>query len=463
MVNALWIENPEDKRFGDGRTRVVVADLKGPAIITMIHFAMPATLKLDRGTVLRIWWDGETSPSVEAPLVDFFCDPNGALETVNTAFINKKRGWNCWFPMPFLKSARIELDAADPRYPRGNWGNQPCYSYVMYRPLKALPPGAAYLHAQWRQRIVQMLDGQEYEAMSAVGRGHFVGWNISMRGSASPTDGYIVDQNEKFHVDGEKEPSVEWQGIEDSFGFSWGFPGEAATFPFTGYQPWYNGAAAYRFCDQDRIAFRKSLRLTVGFGKNEIETWRKGPRLPPMQFSSVCYWYQTEPHRAFGPMPSPRERRPTMLRVAPGRTLEQGEALSLKCGAPDGDIEYLAEGWDFVLRSGYGHNGQPWTSEVKHCWADFKELAFDIVCPKGASGTLRLYLLDGDNFGGGRKQSVVVEGRPVGEFAGFQQGRWVEAPVSADDTRDGFIAVRMLPSRPGNNAVVTYVRFVRGT
>jgi len=58
---------------------------------------------------------------------------------------------------------------------------------------------------------------------------------------------------------------------------------------------------------------------------------------------------------------------------------------------------------------------------------------------------------------------VVVEGRPVGEFAGFQQGRWVEAPVSADDTRDGFIAVRMLPSRPGNNAVVTYVRFVCGT
>ncbi|MBM3493069.1 MAG: DUF2961 domain-containing protein, partial [Armatimonadetes bacterium] len=403
MVNALWIENPDELRFGDGRTKVVVADLKGPGMITMIHFALPAAMKLDRGTILRIWWDGEKSPSVEAPLVDFFCDPNGALEMVGNAFVNKKRGWNCWFPMPFAKSARIELDAENPRYPKGSWHTRPCYSYVMYRPLRKLPARTAYFHAHWRQGVVQMLDGEEYEAMHAVGKGHFVGWNVTMRW-ANGEAGYVVDQNVKFRVDGEAEPSIEWQGIEDAFGFSWGYPAEPTTFPFTGYQPWYNGAMAYRFLQNDRITFDKSLKLTLGFGKNEIETWRKGPRLPPLQFSTVCYWYQTEPHRAYKPVPPPKDRRPIALRIATGRQPEPGETLALKCGAPDGDVEVLADGWDFVLKSGYGHNGDPWKSEIKHCWADFKELAFDIVCPLGKSGTLRLYLLDGDDFLGGRKQ-----------------------------------------------------------
>jgi hypothetical protein len=43
--NALWSENPLSARFNSSK-RVVVAEIKGPAVITMIHFAMPAVLKL---------------------------------------------------------------------------------------------------------------------------------------------------------------------------------------------------------------------------------------------------------------------------------------------------------------------------------------------------------------------------------------------------------------------------------
>lgn len=104
-VNALWIENPLSARF-NSTNRVVVADLQGPAEITMIHFAMPATLKLDRSVSLRIFWDGERAPSVDCPLVDFFCDPAGVRESVNTTLVNKRRGFNAYFPMPFRKSER---------------------------------------------------------------------------------------------------------------------------------------------------------------------------------------------------------------------------------------------------------------------------------------------------------------------------------------------------------------------
>jgi len=70
---------------------------------------MPTVLKLNHDLLLKMYWDGETAPSVDCPLVDFFCDPSGLREEVNTALVNKRRGFNAYFPMPFRKSAKIEL------------------------------------------------------------------------------------------------------------------------------------------------------------------------------------------------------------------------------------------------------------------------------------------------------------------------------------------------------------------
>lgn len=105
-VNALWHENPLAVQFRT-TTNVVVADLKGPAEITMIHFAYPAhrdpvTGSLNRDVRLRIFWEGETTPSVDCPLVDFFCDPNGEHDSVNTALVNVRQGFNAYFPCPFV-------------------------------------------------------------------------------------------------------------------------------------------------------------------------------------------------------------------------------------------------------------------------------------------------------------------------------------------------------------------------
>jgi len=460
MVNALWGENPKEMQFGEGRSRVVIADLKGPGVITMIHFALPQAMRLNRDTILRIYWDDERQPSVEAPLVDFFCDPNGTLERVDTAVINKKRGWNCYLPMPFARSAWVEVSTDNARYPNGSWMMNPCYSYVMYRRVRSLPSDAGYFHAQWRQQSL-LLGREDYEVFEAIGRGQFVGWNMTVRGVGA-SSWYPVDENEKFYLDGEKEPSIEWQGLEDSFGFSWGFPEQANSFPFTGYQPYYqNGAAAYRFCLSDRITFRKSMRMTVGFGKHEAPVFLQEFSKPEnmLQLSSVAYWYQREPHRPFAPLLPARARAPANLEKPSQANREQGETLSLRCGSPDGDIEFLADGWDFVFRKGYSFNGSPWTSDIKQCWADFESLEFDLTCPKGSAGTLRLFILDGDNFLGGRRESITVQDRLIGEYDSFQAGKWVEVPISADQTEDGSIAVQIRPTKQGSNAVVTFVRF----
>ncbi len=174
MQNALWIENELTARFNTSK-QVVVGEIAGPAQITMIHFAMPQTLKLNRDVLLRMNWDGETAPSVDCPLVDFFCDPAGLRDEVNTELVNKRRGYNCYFPMPFRKSAKIEL-VYDGTVEPGDalWQIMPCYSYVMWQTRESIGADEAYFHASWRQEAL-LLGKQDFLAMEAVGRGSGAG------------------------------------------------------------------------------------------------------------------------------------------------------------------------------------------------------------------------------------------------------------------------------------------------
>ena len=82
-------------------------------------------------------------------------------------------------------------------------------------------------------------------------------WAGTSRCGAPATTSYPVDENEKFFVDGEQEPSVEFQGLEDSFGFSWGFPESQSSLPWTGFYPFFKGACGYRFFTGDAIPFRE--------------------------------------------------------------------------------------------------------------------------------------------------------------------------------------------------------------
>ncbi len=324
-INALWIENPLDVQFRS-TNRIVVASIQGPAEITMIHFAFaraqlgqdsnkPLSQQIGNGkplgrdAVLRIYWDGETNPSVECPLVDFFCDPAGAEQAINNAMITVSRGFNAWFPMPFRKSARVELDYEGTMPPGPRLQQMmPCYSYVCYRTLRKFPKKTGYFHASWRQETL-LLGTREYDALDATGRGRFIGWNVTVH--SLYRDDYPVDENEKFYIDGETNASVEFQGLEDSFGFSWGFPTNSSFFPLTGYFPFMNGAAAYRFFLSDSVHFEKSLKIRIGFGAKE-NGWRRNYSKPikAVQISSTVYWYQTEPHTPLPPLPAVDERMP---------------------------------------------------------------------------------------------------------------------------------------------------------
>jgi D-arabinan exo alpha-(1,3)/(1,5)-arabinofuranosidase (non-reducing end) len=329
-VNALWTENPLAVQF-KSTNRIVVANIQGPAEITMMHFAYgraqlgkdpkkPLSKQigngqpLNRDLILRIYWNGETNPSVECPFVDFFCDPDGAADVVSTALVNGRRGFNEYFPMPFRRSARVELDYEGPTPPGDELQHMmPCYSYVCYRALKKFPKNMGYFHASWRQDSL-LLGQRDYTALEAAGKGKFVGWNVTLY----PTNGCPVDANEKFYIDGETNASVEFQGLEDSVGFSWGFPTISTFFPLTGYSHFQNGGgAAYRFFLSDAISFEKSLKVAVGFGPKEKAFQRQYSKPDStVRLSSTVYWYQTEPHAPFPPLPPVDERAFARMKAA---------------------------------------------------------------------------------------------------------------------------------------------------
>jgi hypothetical protein len=477
MQNGLWIEVPLQQQFKSSK-RVVIADIKGPAVISMIHFAVPESMvwpkpqRLNRDVLIKMYWDGEESPSVDCPMVDFFCDPAGVRDVVNTALVNKRQGWNVYFPMPFRKSAKIEL-VYDGSVPPGEqlWRIMPAYSYVIYRTAERIPEDSGCFHAHWRQDGL-LLGKADYLALEATGKGKFIGWNVTCRRPGR--SGYPVDQNEKFYIDSEQTASVEFMGMEDSFGFSYGFPPTENLFPLTGYFPFLKGgAAAYRFFINDSISFEKSLKVAIGFGVKEDPMFRRefSKAGSELQFSSTVYWYQTEPHAALPPMPPAAARAP-----APEEPLwpyketlptaedlrKRGVKFHMLCGRPEKQIIFAEPGFNAAIKGGHPWDG--WNPPVYHCHATMEALnekfQIELTVPKGEPGKLRLYVLDSDNFRGGRRQEITIGGKSLGVIEKFQEGRWLERPISVEETADGKVVIEVKNLVEGGNGVVSIVEWV---
>jgi hypothetical protein len=329
-----------------------------------------------------------------------------------------------------------------------------------------IPEDLGYFHAHWRQEGL-LLGVRDYLALDAQGKGKFVGWNVTIRRPGQ--SGYPVDGNEKFYIDGEGTASIEFQGLEDSFGFSWGFPPTESQFPLTGWFPFLKGACGYRFFTGDAISFEKSLRVAIGFGPNEHPMFRREFSKPgsTLQLSSVVYWYQAEPHAALPALPPAVQRAPAPevkfwpdQEKLPGieELRSRGVQLLMLCGRPEREVILAQTGFAAEAKSGYAYDG--WGLPVYHCRADDKELRIELTVPKGAKGMVRVYVIDPDVFAGGRKEEVLVAGKSLGIVEDFQDGRWLERAVDPAKSAEGKILIQARNLRQGSNAVVSIIEWV---
>ncbi len=307
---------------------ITLAHIRGAGVIRHIWCTVtdqtPAGRYVLRDLVLRVYWDGEDTPSIQTPLGDFFANGFARGYAVNSQpiAVNPKRGMNCFFPMPFGSEAIITLE-------NQHGGDVPGFFYqIDYTELDTPPENTGRFHAQWRRQRLTAL-GQDYAIVEGIqGRGHYVGTFVALQ---TLERGWWGEGEVKFFLDGDSQyPTLCGTGAEDYFGGAWSFGGKDAqgntqeqTFctPYMGY-PFYARddnfhndyfhsecppmRAFYRFHIPDPVLFETDLRVTLQqIGVNELGLFERQDDV-----SSVAYWYQTEPHAPFAPFPDAQSRWP---------------------------------------------------------------------------------------------------------------------------------------------------------
>ncbi|MFQ6041716.1 MAG: glycoside hydrolase family 172 protein [Candidatus Poribacteria bacterium] len=278
-----------------------LAEIGGPGIIQ--HIWITVDPKAYRDTIIRFYWDGEETPSVEAPLGDFFCNGHGIRYKVNSLpiCVNPSGGFNSYWPMPFLKSAKVTIENQRGEQIGG-------FFYQITYALTEAPDKAGYFHAQWRKSVTRR-DYPEHVILEGVkGQGHYVGTFLAW---TQLSDGWWGEGEIKFYLDGDSEyPTICGTGTEDYFGGAWGF-GDTFSTPFLGYPLWQREQGRvpkhglYRWHIMDPIRFKSDLKATI----QALGWWPNGKFQPLTDdIASVGYWYQSEPHAPFPSMPAIHER-----------------------------------------------------------------------------------------------------------------------------------------------------------
>lgn len=298
--NADWIQVP-------AHTIGKLAEIQGPGMITHIWIPIgkesPHRLK---EAVLRMYWDGEEDPSVEVPIGDFFGEPLGHYVTQHSAMLSAPpwSGLNCYFPMPFAKSALVTLN---------NDRNEEMhiYSHVDYVRFSRPPQGVGYFHAQYRQNTLASqseIEDSEIVTLEAEGRGHILGFS---RGFVMGSQEQVRTARDLLYIDGAQDPLVDLS-FRPNFGSSdeisdcppayhYNFEGHPYIVP--GIKP-KGEYYSYRWFIEGPPTFLRSAKAVIATRN------RKGIG---SELYSTAYWYQTEPHKKFLTLPKLEERLPRSI------------------------------------------------------------------------------------------------------------------------------------------------------
>jgi Protein of unknown function (DUF2961) len=286
------------------RTAYTVAEITGSGAIQHIWMTPAGNWRL---SIIRMYWDDETEPSIEVPVGDFFAMGWGKYAPLSSlpVCVNPGSAFNSYWVMPFRRKAKITIENLDSKA-------MTLYYQVDYS-LTTVPKDAAYFHAQFR-RVNPLPYKQVYTILDNIkGKGQYVGtymaWGVH-------NNGWWGEGEIKFYMDGDREfPTINGTGTEDYFNGSYDFEDQEKhkyvefTTPYSGlvqvlkpdglYQS-QERFGLYRWHIVDPVRFDSDLRVTI-----QALGWRNGGQYLPLMddISSVAFWYQTEPHSSFPKLP----------------------------------------------------------------------------------------------------------------------------------------------------------------
>jgi len=287
-----------------GGQTFTLAEMSGPGCIQQIWMTPTGDW---RRSILRIYWDGEATPSVECPVGDFFACGLGKYCQINSlaVCVNPGSAFNCYWPMPFHTKARITLENRDDK-------SMTIYYQINYE-LRPVSKRAGYFHAQFRHEYPLKTKGLYTILDDVSGEGQYVGTYLAIKVNGA---GWWGEGEIKFYLDGDRDyPTICGTGTEDYFCGSYNFENQE-THKYQVFSTPYSGLTQvlppdktyeagqrfglYRWHLADPIHFKKDLKVTI-----QALGWKEGGHYLQLdsEISSVAFWYQKGGHTKFSPLP----------------------------------------------------------------------------------------------------------------------------------------------------------------
>ena len=232
---------------------------------------------------IRMSWDDESVPSVDARLCEFFGQTEFGLENTERSAIGRSvpvgldedNQLYCYFPMPFRTKGVIELVSTRAQ-------TTPAIGYeIQYKDFSDDFSRVGYFKTASVHEKKTATDTSCFTLVDVKGAGKLVGVSANMIGGPIVTAAYL-EGDERVYVDGGKTAAICGSGKEDFFGGSYYFYGGPASLPFSGctynakwgYNSVFGGndlpfkCSAYRFMINDCVPFRSQLKVYIEHGSH---------------------------------------------------------------------------------------------------------------------------------------------------------------------------------------------------
>jgi len=401
-------EGSWDRSGGNGDARhvkpgetLVLLDYKGAGIIRRfwVTIAPRADVKIHRQAILRMYWDDSPTPCVECPIGDFFGVGFGQQRDYISLPLNETSGgYNCYWPMPFHKHAYWTIE---------NRSDKPIdafYYNIDFTTYDSLPANLKHFHAQWR-RENPTNPKHNYTILEAEGDGHFVCTALFMQGNKKGDIGFLegdeviyIDQPNIFikdmiQADAANQkgkgpiPQIIGTGTEDYFSSGWYFDRGLYSAPYHGVtikDELSARVSAYRWHIEDAMPFHKNIRVSIEHGTNNDHT---------ADYSSVGYYYQSEPHRPNPELPTDAKDLLASTPTEPAHFKGAVEAENLHATAK-------ATGGDISIQNMGPFQGT-WSGDAQLFWTGAKEgdvLTVNIPAPSDGKYDLSAYFTTAPDY-----------------------------------------------------------------
>ncbi|MGD8237857.1 MAG: DUF2961 domain-containing protein [Armatimonadota bacterium] len=335
---------------------IVILDADAPGCVR--HFWITLTQRdesMGKHMLLRIRADGAATPQVEMSLDHFFGVMLGHLPyRIESAPLKvlPKNGYNCYLPIPFARSCKMELTNQSDRtvtlWSMVNWHH--------YGNASRLTPYR--LHATFAEETPAERLGSFLMA-DVGGRGFVAGFVKAIR-HIDLRDAWYHTGGDLWLIDGETNPhAMRGIGVEDVFGYSFGMYESCSEWTGTPLLRHREGddpteVVGYRFLGPDPVAFDSSIIVRFGSRANDTQ--------------SVVYYYLDEDSSAppidsaatwqiVGPFECNSTEdfdQPEFPERAPDQWPERWEAAFGQYKPPAGPVAY-----------------GPITAETERSWLDF--------------------------------------------------------------------------------------------